>query len=588
MKKILFLVDQYGYTPNFVIKKDEQYHSLFGSIMTLCLFGISLIAILVFTEELFAKESPSVNLSTTSNQNPSKISFFDNFEFMIGIQNPNYVVEINETIFSAKGFLFRTKVNETGSYNDRIEINLEPCETALKESKNYEYFKNYELSGYYCFSKNQPSGITQDDLYINEFWGNDGFQMLQVKFYDCRNGTSNITCAPEETIDEYLRLTDLSLFIIDNYITTRDYKHPFRRGPVEKFYYVSRNFQVSLTEYIRHFEVISDDGLLFTTENKQETFKLDNMVDYTIYQRESETFVSFSIQLNNIKEIYYRKYYKFQDLAAQVGGIYKILVIVFYVITKLHSEHSYYQHLIKNFYEIKFNNSNNNIIKIPPILDSQRSNSKAIANGNKNKHHHKINTMSSLNGEQDNNSNCNNQKDEFTKEKQLKQILKQKGNKRFNIPFVDKLFLITVCPGKSRSKKKGIDQMYIQGRDLIDSYLEIDTVLKRFHNQEHISSLMLSEEQKKLFHYIFKPILTPNYFGTRYSKHNLPSKIKEKVVEANPMFNQKVIDMMLNNKHNHHNGKVKEKYNGRKESEEMYEEEIEEEYESNENGYTNE
>ena len=68
--------------------------------------------------------------------------------------------------------------------------------------------------------------------------------------------------------------------------------HPFERGIQEKFFYVSNQFQVSITEYIRHLDVISDDGLLFTTNKQLNSFKIDSIIDYMINKRESSTFAS--------------------------------------------------------------------------------------------------------------------------------------------------------------------------------------------------------------------------------------------------------------------------------------------------------
>ena len=44
------------------------------------------------------------------------------------------------------------------------------------------------------------------------------------------------------------------------------------------------------------------------------------------------------------------------------------------------------------------------------------------------------------------------------------------------------------------------------------------------------SKLLLDEDQQKIFDYIFKPILSYNYIGTRYNGQNLPTKIKEKLI----------------------------------------------------------
>ena len=127
----------------------------------------------------------------------------------------------------------------------------------------------------------------------------------------------------------------------------------FEQISKESFFYVSNSFKVSITEYISHLEMNSDDGFLFTTNSLKGTFKQDSIIDYTLYQDNVDTFISFSIQLNNIKEVYYRKYYKIQDLLAQVGGIYKAIFMIMEILMSLYVNHSYFERLINKYYFIR-------------------------------------------------------------------------------------------------------------------------------------------------------------------------------------------------------------------------------------------
>ena len=83
-----------------------------------------------------------------------------------------------------------------------------------------------------------------------------------------------------------------------------------------------------LTNYIAHLEMHNDDSFFLSTNHVTDTFKVENLRELTILQK-SDFFAQYTIQFNNIKEMYYRKYYKIQDLAAQVGGIFKLLGLTF-------------------------------------------------------------------------------------------------------------------------------------------------------------------------------------------------------------------------------------------------------------------
>ena len=117
-------IDIFGYAPSLSIKNQLFHQTLFGGLLTLLIVIITIIILLFFSQELFNKNSPSVNLSMEALNHPQRLNYFDNFEFLIGIQNSSYMTEINEKIFGAKGSLFKTVVNESGIYNLKTNINL--------------------------------------------------------------------------------------------------------------------------------------------------------------------------------------------------------------------------------------------------------------------------------------------------------------------------------------------------------------------------------------------------------------------------------------------------------------------------------
>ena len=72
MKRLLSSVDIFGYSPRLTIKKQSENRTIFGGLMTILIVVLSVIAICFFGQEIIFKESPSVNLSTESYNNPVK------------------------------------------------------------------------------------------------------------------------------------------------------------------------------------------------------------------------------------------------------------------------------------------------------------------------------------------------------------------------------------------------------------------------------------------------------------------------------------------------------------------------------------
>ena len=529
IKEYLRFIDFFGHNPSFIIKNNLKYQTHIGGLLTLIVIIISVITLIFFSEELYNKKSPSVNLITEANLHPSKINFFDNFEFIIGIQNDNFIVQRNESIYYAKGFLFQTIINSSGIFNIKEEIDLDSCDKTLKDSTNYELFKDLNLNNYYCFSKNQ-SKINLNNIYLNEYWGNNGFQMLQIKFYDCVNTNdyvieNNITCASEEILKENLNLADLSLYFIDTFISTNNYKSPFQRGIHEYFYDVSKNFILTLTQYYNHIEINDDSGLIFTTSNKINSFKLSDMVTNKADERTGEHFLTLTLQLNNIIEKYQRKYYKLQDYAAQVGGVINTLLIICYFILKFYDENAYFEFLINEYFEIKLFEKKQKTKSNICLIENNEINNNVNENLNKKKEKNKLKNLkeNSLNLNRNKKNNYQNNKNGSF----INNLIKSK--KKIDLSFWDKFFFIQFCQNKSHAKKNGTLEVYLLAKKHLMNYMDILGYLKHLFSEDQKHKLLLNEEQQKIFDYIFKPILSYNYIGTRYNGQNLPTKIKEKL-----------------------------------------------------------
>lgn len=58
----------------------------------------------------------------------------------------------------------------------------------------------------------------------------------------------------------------------------------------------------------------------YSLQHRIENISTKQTINFST-ERKDELYLTFTIQLTHIKEKYYQKYYKLQDLAAQVGGI---------------------------------------------------------------------------------------------------------------------------------------------------------------------------------------------------------------------------------------------------------------------------
>jgi hypothetical protein len=266
---------------------------------------------------------------------------------------------------------------------------------------------------------------------------------------------------------------------------------------------------------------------MFTTTSKINGFKKDEMSKDINYNRTSPNFVTYTLQLNNIIEKYQRKYYKIQDLAAQVGGVYNIIMVICFFIMKLYEENYYFEYLINKYFEVKLYKKNNNIsnndtnnIYNNETQKNSKNKIKTLKFSDSVKEKRDLKNFKSLNNTQD-----------IKKQMKINENNSISSKKQLTLKFFDKLFLVNILP-KISSKKNPNYELFIIAKNHLMSHIDIFSYLKHAHSDEMKSKLLLDEDQQKIFDYIFKPILSYNYIGTRYNGQNLPTKIKEKLIGA--------------------------------------------------------
>ena len=180
------------------------------------------------------------------------------------------------------------------------------------------------------------------------------FSNVTSRIYNCQALAENKSeCADTDEIKSRLRSPIIQYYYINNYIDTNNYKNPYIPGLQESFYYASYKKYVSATQYLKHVQITSDYGLLFSKEENNSDSTVDSMVEYSEADPEDGKIFTMSIQLTNKIDYYTRSYYKIQDLGAEIGAIYGALHMIFSIIFQLYSTSKLFNNIINSFFLIK-------------------------------------------------------------------------------------------------------------------------------------------------------------------------------------------------------------------------------------------
>ena len=546
------MLDSFGVGINFYLKGFRDYRSHLGGFVTIVIYITTIICGIIFSKGLFTKTNPTVSTSTMNNPNPVNISYPSETFFILGL-TVDSLPFVDEKIYRPMAYIL--KKSNGSEVLSRQNLSIEICDKVItSEYKYYDVVKQLNLSNYYCISLNQSKyGVNIKDLYVNEFWGNDGFQMLQIKFFNCAAVAENISeCSNDDIIKEKLTSTIVTYYTLKNYVDTNNYKNPFVRGLQETFYYVSYKKFISVTQYLKNIEVHSDVGYLFSKEEIIKDHTVDSMIEYSETEQEEGKLFTMSIQLTNNIEIYSRSYFKLQDLGAEIGAVYGALHMVFAVLFGLYNNSKLFSSIINKFFLIKeeftplnrekkaFINLKKKFFKDLNLIISVQKKSFAISHNSFSKSFsNNLSNLSELNNNNNKKSNnimneeymktseglnSPNLKDKNIKksnEQFLKQVLnkkKEEEQKKIKIHFtyVDRflcLYLINLC--RHKVNKYSYYNIFYKGKDYIIEALDITNYLK-YNNFLQMFFLLNGKKTRELYDYVTTPILSTNYVGPRF------------------------------------------------------------------------
>ena len=174
----------------------------------------------------------------------------------------------------------------------------------------------------------------------------------------CQNNSEiNSDCYDNRTIDNIIYSTiSYSVFFLDHIIDIENYKHPFKYF----FHQILNKYStLSYTINVLNFQTLEIQtiaGIIFESQTKINTYKYDENEKITseksVENLNDNIFGAISLSMQNMQNIYSRKYKKLEDVAASIGGIIKIINIFSFLINYIF----YKFQIIKDFNQ-DFNNN---------------------------------------------------------------------------------------------------------------------------------------------------------------------------------------------------------------------------------------
>ena len=345
--------DFLGKTQNFTIAKKNTFRTYIGSILSLIIIAIMISFVTYFAISIFDKDNPNLVTTVYNVDDPPFTPINDSVHIMtLSLQTPNYSLYIDESIYTLNAFFMKYTI----SHNGTQEILKEKLNIIKCNEYNFtllpDYFAHLDLDNLYCLDKNSS-------LYIKGEYGKEEWTFINYEFSRCVNTSENNNiCKSDQEIDDKLAGGFLGIFMTDLSIIPNQYNNPSVLYGKNVFTTFMNDRYTDVWFYMKIIKVNTDRGLLLKDIKHEEFIAYDSFMTTSDYRR-SDVFLNLHFRLSQRTEIYDRTYQKVQAIAAELGGIIKISLIIGELLVYLFREVLYKDYILTFFSEDKNCNCSN-------------------------------------------------------------------------------------------------------------------------------------------------------------------------------------------------------------------------------------
>ena len=487
-KDYLYICDLLGNPPHLRIFNEDNYKSIFSSILSIALIVASIIFAILSLNDYLEYKNPVVVYSKDNDKETNRTILLNDTLIILALIESNTFTRVNKSIAYFEAEMRITYNNKTTKI---IPLTIENCEFGKNIDSKYKNSLNEiqsdEIGQYYCFSKK------------------DGELPL---FYDHNLGESSVYIYSRINEESDYNGDDLMLMIINgNDIIEHDKKnYPISDNYFTMSYTSFSTFKFTLTNYYFQFiKYESDEGLFFPnfkTHNAKAFSHMTNMFTNYFYEGKPSHIGTVIIQISKVNfDSYKRSYSRLQSLLAEVMSVISLLFSIGETLTKILLKRKMSRDIVnflisKNLmYEINSDNEEiNNNQKYQNIEDSEielthrKKNSETVTIKNENP---KKENEAKIDSEKSKKNNFPGNAADFKTEQNINQdkiddINYSETVNRLN--YCDVLLSYICCKNNNSKIIKFCDE-------LIDEDLCLENILSRIYELENVINILLKIEQ---------------------------------------------------------------------------------------------
>ncbi|KAL4463115.1 hypothetical protein ABPG74_007116 [Tetrahymena malaccensis] len=351
-------LDIYGLPINVNFQNEDIHRTKFGAIISILVFITFGLACYFYGQELFLKANPIVITSEQYVKNPERMTIDKKKQIIV----MGFNTVVGKTVYDPQIIQVKASISKlqkvynqtTQAYQNTLvatPLKIRPCNNNdIQADQVKDYFNALVLNQYFCFDDNQ-------DVYVEGDYSGDFYSRVDVYFSQCKNSTTpgSTVCKPQSVINSVTSNLYFLAYMIDKIIDPTNLENPFDyRGvniETQTSIYQSQQF----VAFFENYYVQSDTGFLQKSLQQIRDFLYVQSSSSNLYGQDG-LLVQFTLRpYKNKQLIMERRYMKFSDLVAQLGGILKLVTVIGFIITypfaKIHLD----KEIINSIFDFDFN-----------------------------------------------------------------------------------------------------------------------------------------------------------------------------------------------------------------------------------------
>ena len=359
---LLKKIDIFGTKFNFTIFGNSHYNTKFGGVLTFITVALSMAVTFIFGNDLLFRKNPKV---ITEKLVPVNYSFnyynVSNFPFFWTLKDSlNNLVNFTDILYPVSK-IYVYKYNTTTSQlvlNDAITLPNKKCTKDMVN--NDDLFIKLGLNLYYCID------WTDSPYPFGGFWdGTDSLYNFEQTLYFCPNDNrTSENCTDFLALKNFLGQANkiyYDIYYSNVYFSPNNYDKALNSRLINSYHEISSNLYKKCRYFFTEAMINSDKGWIFDSITNKTLITIDD-TNYDVDFKSDDDLnnknmtsgiYSTTIYMMKNHDSYNISYMKVQDLAAQIGGFMKIIMVFFVIINFFFNQFSRDLDVMNKIYEIK-------------------------------------------------------------------------------------------------------------------------------------------------------------------------------------------------------------------------------------------